>query len=51
MTKTQLRAELFRVKGLIRQALLNEAYTNGTKSTLYQEILSVWRDMNKQEYK
>lgn len=51
MTKTQLRAELFRVKGLIRQALLNEAYTNGTESTFYKELLSIWRDMNKQDYK
>ena len=30
MTKAQLRAELFRIKGLIGDALLDDAYINGT---------------------
>ena len=51
MTKAQLRAELFRIKGLIRNALLDEAYENGTETKFYKDIYSVWKEMNQQEYK
>lgn len=50
MTKAQLRAELFRVKGLIREALLDEAYINGTDGNFYKAVLEIWREMNKQNY-
>jgi len=51
MTKAQLRAELFRIKGLIRDALLEEGFKNGTETKFYADVLSIWREMNKQEYK
>ena len=51
MTKVQLRAELFRMKGLIRDALLDEAYTNGTESDFYKAVHAIWKEMNKQEYR
>ena len=51
MTKAMLRAELFRIKGLIRDALLEEGFKNGTETEFYTAILSVWREMNKQDYK
>lgn len=50
MTKAQLRAELFRVKGLLRETLLDEAYINGTDGNLYKAVLEIWREMNKQSY-
>lgn len=50
MTKTQLRAELFRIKGLIRDALLDDAYINGTDGDLYKAVFSIWKEMNKQTY-
>lgn len=51
MTKLQLRAELFRIKGLIRDALLDEAYTHGTESDFYMAVHAIWKEMNKQDYK
>lgn len=51
MTKQQLRAELFRIKGLIRDALLDEAYSHGTESDLYVAVHSIWKEMNNQDYK
>lgn len=50
MTKTQLRAELFRIKGMIREALLDEAYINGTESGFYAAMFKIWREMNRQSY-
>ena len=50
MTKAMLRAELFRIKGLIRDALLEEGFKNGTETKFYTDILSVWKEMNKQNY-
>lgn len=50
MTKAMLRAELFRIKGLLRDALLEEAFCNGTKTKFYKQVLSIWREMNKQDY-
>lgn len=51
MTKAMLRAELFRIKGLIRDALLEEGFKNGTETDFYTQILSIWREMNRKDYK
>lgn len=51
MTKLMLRAELFRIKGLIRDALLDEASRNGTESEFYGDIYLIWKEMNKHDYK
>lgn len=50
MTKADLRRELFGIKTLIRDALLEEANRNGTESKFYQDVLYIWRKMNKQIY-
>lgn len=52
MTKQQLRAELFRVKGLLRDALLEEGYKGipNSDTDFYNAVLGVWREMNKQTY-
>ena len=51
MTKEQLRAELFRIKYEIRDALIEE-FENGREATdLYQTILGIWNDMNRKDYK
>lgn len=52
MTKQQLRAELFRVKGLLRDALLEEGYKGlpNSETDFYNSILWIWREMNKQTY-
>lgn len=51
MTKVMLRAELFRIKGLLRDALLEEGFSSGTETNFYNNILSIWREMNRQDYK
>lgn len=51
MTKDMLRAELFRIKGLIRDALLDEGFRNGTETKFYSDILFIWKEMNKNDYK
>lgn len=51
MTKAMLRAELFRIKGLIRDALLEEGFKNGTETQFYGDIYSIWKEMNKNDYK
>ena len=51
MTKAMLRAELFRIKGLIRDALLEEAFRNGTETPIYKALYSLWKEMNAQDYK
>lgn len=51
MTKAMLRAELFRIKGLIRDALLEEGFSEGTEARFYKDIFSIWKEMNKQDYK
>jgi hypothetical protein len=51
MTKDQLRAELFRVKNAIGDALIDAAENGGSKADLYSAILAIWRDMNSQDYK
>lgn len=51
MTKAMLRAELFRIKGLIREALLEEGFKNGTETEFYGNVYSIWIEMNKQDYK
>lgn len=50
MKKAMLRAELFRIKGLIRDALLEEAFRNGTESEFYKFVFSIWKDMNRHDY-
>jgi hypothetical protein len=50
MTKAMLRAELFRIKGLLRDALLDDAYINGTDGGLYKAVLAIWKEMNKNTY-
>ncbi len=50
MTRLQLRAELFRIKGLIHNALLDEAFKNGTESEFYKEIHAIWKEMNENQY-
>ena len=52
MTKAQLRAELFRVKELIRSALLEDVFRGipNSESPLYKDIYSIWKDMNRHDY-
>lgn len=50
MTKAQLRAELFRIKGLLRDALLEDAFINGTDGGLYQVVFKIWKEMNQNTY-
>jgi hypothetical protein len=52
MTKAMLRAELFRIKGLLRDALLEEGYKGlpNSETDFYKQVLSIWREMNKQDY-
>lgn len=50
MTKAMLRAELFRVKGLLRGALLDEGFRNGTETKFYSDIHSIWKEMNQNDY-
>lgn len=52
MTKAQLRAELFRVKGLLRDALLDEGYKGlpNSETDFYKAIHAVWKEMNGNDY-
>ena len=47
-----LRAELFRIKGLIRDALLEEGFKGlpNSETDFYKAVLNVWRDMNRHDY-
>lgn len=52
MTKAMLRAELFRIKGLIRDALLDEGYKGipNSETDFYKAVYGIWKEMNKQTY-
>ncbi|MBO7509960.1 MAG: hypothetical protein J6T35_02145 [Bacteroidales bacterium] len=52
MTKIQLRAELFRIKGLLRDALLEEGYKGipNSETDFYKAIHGIWKEMNTQNY-
>lgn len=52
MTKAQYRAELFRIKGLLREALLDEGYKGipNSETDFYKAILGIFREMNKANY-
>lgn len=52
MTKVQLRAELFRIKGLLRDALLEEGYKGlpNSETDFYKAIHAIWKDMNQSNY-
>ena len=52
MTKVQLRAELFRIKGLLRDALLDEGYKGipNSETEFYKAIHAIWKDMNQSNY-
>lgn len=52
MTKEMLRAELFRIKGLIRNALLDEGYKGipNSETDFYKAIFGIWKEMNQQDY-
>lgn len=51
MTKAQLRAELFRVKNAMRDALLEEIYRGGdTQAPLYGDMRKLWGEMNQKNY-
>lgn len=53
MTKKMLRAELFRVKGLLRDALLEEGFKGVpySETKFYNAIFDIWQEMNKNDYK
>lgn len=53
-TKKQLRDELFAIKFALRDALLKQLATMGdvaTKDALYQDVWTIWKWMNSQDYK
>lgn len=52
MTKVQLRAELFRIKSLIRDALLEEGYKGipNSETEFYKAIHAIWKDMDQNSY-
>lgn len=52
MTKAQLRAELFRVKGRLRDALLDEGYKGlpYSETEFYKAIHAIWKEMNQSNY-
>ena len=52
MTKAQLRAELFRVKGLLRDALLDEGFKGipNSESDFYKAVYAIWKEMNQNNY-
>lgn len=52
MTKAELRAELFRIKERIRYILLDDTFRGipNTESPLYNDILSLFREMDRHDY-
>ena len=53
MTKAMLRAELFRIKGLLRDALLEEGFKGlpNSETDFYNAVFGVWKEMNGNDYK
>lgn len=51
MKKRELLAELFRVKGLLLDALLDEMGRGGRNTEFYASIRKIWKDMDDKDYK
>ena len=51
MKKIQLRAELFRIKSRLSEALIAEAGENGTESEFWKAVHEIWSEMNQKTYR
>lgn len=46
MTKQQMRAEFFRVKNALTDALISRGFNHTNDEEFYKAIQSVWKEMN-----